>query len=69
MDEEKFRALDPLPRCPHCGAVARPNTLMFGDRGWVAHRSALQAVRREEWIETILEQERSVCIVEIGAGS
>ena len=22
------------PPCPHCGALARPNILMFGDFGW-----------------------------------
>ena len=30
---EQFRAREPLPRCPDCGALARPNVLMFGDGG------------------------------------
>ena len=33
VDEESFRASEPLPRCPECGALARPNVLMFGDYG------------------------------------
>ena len=26
-----FEAIEPLPHCPTCGAIARPNILMFGD--------------------------------------
>lgn len=29
-----------LPLCPRCGAVARPNILMFGDCSWLSERSA-----------------------------
>jgi len=35
VEESTFRALEPLPRCRNCRALARPNVLMFGD-----HRSA-----------------------------
>src|SRR5262245_41039497 len=31
VDEATVRARSELPRCPRCGAVARPNILMFGD--------------------------------------
>ena len=40
VDEETMRAIEPLPACPGCGALARPNILMFGDGVWdgFAHR-------------------------------
>jgi NAD-dependent SIR2 family protein deacetylase len=60
-----MRAAGPLPSCPHCGGLARPNILMFGDWGWVPHRSqeqldALTAWRREH---------RNLVVIEIGAGT
>ena len=41
VDETTMRARH-IPRCPHCGGVARPNILMFGDFGWDASRAAVQ---------------------------
>jgi hypothetical protein len=35
VDEARCRLLGELPRCPHGGARARPNILMFGDYHWV----------------------------------
>ena len=43
VDEATFLARPPLPSCPHCGAVARPNILMFGDGGWHPHRTGRPA--------------------------
>jgi NAD-dependent SIR2 family protein deacetylase len=40
-----------VPRCPRCGAVSRPNTLMFGDWAWVADRSHGQRRAFEAWLE------------------
>src|SRR5579883_1720475 len=34
VDEATMRAREPLPRCPVCAAVARPNILMFNDWDW-----------------------------------
>src|SRR5262249_16202835 len=34
VKEATMRAREPLPACPKCGALARPNILMFGDWGW-----------------------------------
>jgi hypothetical protein len=36
VDPDTFRARGTLPTCPTCGAVARPNILMFGDGGFVS---------------------------------
>lgn len=36
IDPDTFRARGVLPTCPTCGAVARPNILMFGDSGFAS---------------------------------
>ncbi len=66
VDPERFRALH-IPRCPRCGAVARPNILMFGDWGWNPARSEAQALRFQTWLEGNIE--RALVIIEIGAGT
>ncbi len=67
VDEECFRAEDPLPTCPRCGSLARPNVLMFGDWHWIPNRCSAQERRLEDWLAKA-RGERLV-IVEIGAGS
>ena len=65
VDAEHCRLLNDAPRCPHCGGLARPNILMFGDSDWEERRTALQYRRLTEWLAGT---ERLLCI-EIGAGS
>jgi NAD-dependent SIR2 family protein deacetylase len=55
------------PRCPDCGAVARPNILMFGDYGWVADRTYDQRSRFDAFAAGHLD-ERTV-VIELGAGT
>lgn len=54
-----------LPTCPRCGAIARPNILMFSDFGWVNRRATIQRLQFEEWLETI----DRVAVIELGAGT
>jgi NAD-dependent SIR2 family protein deacetylase len=67
VDNESFRAAPPLPECPHCGRLARPNVLMFGDWHWVGDRSADQERRFASWLDGLRGQRLTV--VEIGAGT
>jgi NAD-dependent SIR2 family protein deacetylase len=67
VDPKSCRAADPLPRCPGCGALARPNVLMFGDDAWNDARTGAQRRRFEEWLGTLAG--RRVAIVECGAGT
>ena len=53
IDEETMRAVPPLPACPKCGGLARPNILMFGDRGWDSSRSDAQHRRLAAWLRTL----------------
>lgn len=67
VDEATMRAREPLPRCPVCAAVARPNVLMFNDWDWEERRSAEQAECLQEWLAGV-NLERLV-VVECGAGT
>ena len=66
---DDFRALDPLPGCPFCGAMARPNILMFGDYGWEYARTDGQRERLEKWLNRLEEEGAKPAIVEMGAGT
>lgn len=67
VEPETFRASPPLPSCPNCGALARPNVLMFGDFGWLPQRTAEQERRFSDWISAL--GDGRLAVVEIGAGT
>ena len=56
-----------VPRCPNCGAVSRPNILMFGDSSWLDDRTAGQRERFEEFQQDV--RGRRLLVVELGAGT
>jgi len=68
VNSETFRARQPLPSCIHCGSLARPNILMFGDGGWLSHRTNEQSYRLSAWISNIRSQGLKLVVVEVGAG-
>lgn len=53
-----------MPRCPHCGGLARPNILMFGDWKWVEKYTDRQEMRLATWLEST----QRLVVVEMGAG-
>ena len=67
VDEDSFRAVSDLPECPRCGALARPNVLMFNDWHWIPRRTSHQERRFDSWLAEVIDA-RTV-IVELGAGS
>ncbi|MFT7579903.1 MAG: NAD-dependent SIR2 family protein deacetylase [Myxococcota bacterium] len=67
VHEPTMRAQKPLPTCPACGALARPNVLMFGDGGWNSDRSEEQHHRFRRWLAT--HQDARLAIIECGAGT
>jgi NAD-dependent SIR2 family protein deacetylase len=67
IDPDTMRAVPPLPGCPKCGGLARPNVLMFGDWGWDSSRSDAQQRRLTAWLNS-LDGARLV-IIECGAGT
>lgn len=71
FDPMSFRAEAPLPRCPRCDALARPNILMFGDGGFVGERSNAQEMRLKRWLIELSEASvpKKLAIIECGAGT
>ncbi len=68
VNEKTMRAEGSLPQCPRCGSVARPNILMFGDRGWIDLRSDAQEERLDRWISSVARARARLVIMEFGAG-
>jgi len=69
VDLATFRAAAPLPACPACGALARPNVLMFGDDAWDGQRSVDQQRRLARWLAALDAAGAPLAIVECGAGT
>lgn len=67
VDAATFEAAEPLPRCASCGGMARPNVLMFGDWGWVHHRTSAQERRFMQWLDE--HAGPGLVVVEMGAGT
>lgn len=67
VDPETFRAWQPLPSCPDCGTLLRPNILMFGDGGWDASRTEDQAQRLSAWLDRV--KPGALAVIECGAGT
>lgn len=66
VDPETVRTSSPLPTCPRCDGLARPNILMFGDSDWVQDATDEQSERLMEWF---FESRRCrIVAVECGAG-
>jgi len=66
VDEDTLRAESPLPSCPRCGGLARPNVLMFGDMDWLGARSDAQHGRLTAWLRSVAGAR--LVAVECGAG-
>jgi NAD-dependent SIR2 family protein deacetylase len=67
VDPSSMRALGDLPSCPHCGALARPNILMFGDYDWVPTRSQRILDDVNAWSRR--NRGTRLVVVELGAGT
>lgn len=60
-------SFEDLPKCPHCGELARPNVLIFRDKTFVPTRVIVQ---KENLTNFLAEnQGKKALIFEIGAGN
>jgi NAD-dependent SIR2 family protein deacetylase len=66
VDASTMRARS-IPRCIRCGAVSRPNILMFGDYGWISTRTERQEERYGEFLEGL--GAKPLVVLEMGAGT
>lgn len=65
VDVEKCLLSSALPTCPACGALARPNILMFGDWDFEGRRYA----QSESSLLTWRARASRLVVIEIGAGT
>lgn len=68
VDVATMRAAPPLPSCPRCRGLLRPNILMFGDSDWDSQRSDGQSDALERWLEEQRQSSARMCVIECGAG-
>lgn len=64
VDMDACRLSSPLPVCPYCGALARPNILMFNDGAWLPGCTEEQYERFSRWRGRV----ERLAVVELGAG-
>jgi len=65
VDTKHCQLTNELPRCLICGAIARPNILMFGDANWNDSRTFKQQQNFNDWYQGSTNS----VIVELGAGT
>jgi NAD-dependent SIR2 family protein deacetylase len=65
VDEARCAWLGALPTCPHCGALSRPNILMFGDWHWRDDVTQGQQAALDRWLDGV----QRPLVVELGAGT
>lgn len=58
-----------LPNCSSCNSPMRPNVLMFNDYDWIDDRITAQQIRYKSFLKSIKQTNKSVCLIEIGAGT
>lgn len=64
VDTTQCQLLNEPPQCTNCGAIARPNVLMFNDWNWVDTRSEQQRQRLDLWLGKV----KNPVVIELGAG-
>lgn len=69
VDESTMRADDPLPSCPRCGTLARPNILMFGDLAWDDRHAGPPLDGHVEWLRGLRRDGARLAVIELGAGN
>ena len=63
---ESLTCTSPLPTCPSCGSIARPNILMFSDFYWNPSNYLKQEKKLSWWLEK--HANAKLLIFEFGAG-
>lgn len=66
-DLERLECTGVIPKCPECGAIARPNINMFNDPDWNPLRCNQGKDQMREWLSPFA-RDAKLCILEIGAG-
>lgn len=68
VDEKRCIAQSPLPKCPYCRNLARPNIVLFDDYGWNPSSYAKQERQFATWVALQRKTKNKVLVLELGAG-
>lgn len=66
IDPETLLAIKPLPKCKHCGSLARPNVSFFGDFIFNEKLTKVQSEKLFNWLEK--NKGKKLVIIEMGCG-
>lgn len=69
IDKSTMKAIGPLPSCPNCFALARPNVVMFSDYDFDGERSDVQEKIYGDWLTELAAREARLVVIELGAGT
>ena len=67
IDPNTLYAIKPLPKCIHCGKLARPNVSFFGDLFFNEKKTKVQSEKLYNWIEK--NKDKKLVIIELGCGN
>jgi len=69
IDGRNFKVKGDLPMCPKCGALARPNIMMFSDFHFQGDETSEQNQRFNKFMHSYDKGPHKIAIIEIGAGT
>ncbi|CAF1133962.1 unnamed protein product [Didymodactylos carnosus] len=69
VDPKTNCVTDPLPLCPDCHKLARPNVLMFGDWEYIDNRLKKQQGHYDQFKSGLAAAKSKLLIIELGAGT
>lgn len=69
VDPQTDCVVDPLPQCPNCHELARPNVMMFGDWTFLDNRLTEQRSHYEIFRSNLLKEKCRLLVIELGAGT
>jgi len=68
IDLSTFMLKSSFPLCIHCGHIARPNVLMFGDFHFSRDRFYQQQDLFNRWLHNNVLHKKKIVLIEVGAG-
>jgi NAD-dependent SIR2 family protein deacetylase len=69
VDPSELECACELPKCSSCGAMARPNIMMFGDYGFNATETKAQEAAFNNFMHKYDKGKHKIAVVEFGAGT
>lgn len=69
VDPKTLEFKGEIPKCPKCGAIARPNIMMFGDYGFNSTETSKQEKDFNIFMNKYDKGDTNIVVLEFGAGT